>query len=249
MAATLWTSNNLFLFCLHNQRQPAAIEEDRLNKPWRPLPSKRVSRDRINLILLIGYLTSLAFSAQVGGLAESVILALLTYIYNECGGGNSSLLRNLLNAGGVVLYYSGALKVFVTRSGQNTDVQDETLCIWLGIIGAIIFTTIHLQDLRDQEGDAKRGRRTMPLVYGDLACRTSLIIALAFWSFMVPFFWQVTIAGYIVPLIFGVYLMQRITLIRTADGDNRTFKLWSLWVVLLLLTPVAKEWNSTLLLM
>lgn len=241
VAATLWSCTNLLLFCLHNQRQPAAIEEDRYNKPWRPLPSKRVAPDQIVTFFIFGYPMVMAFSAQFGGLTESIFLGLLTVSYNELGGGNTTLFRNLLNAGGVVLYYNGAFKVFTTTSGQRLDIQDGTLLVWLGIIGFIIFTTIHVQDLRDQEGDAKRGRRTIPLVYGDLACRISVTIAIAFWSLMVPMFWRATLAGYVIPLGQGAWLMHRALLIRTADGDDKTFKFWSLWMMSLLLTPITKK--------
>lgn len=39
----LWTWINLLPFSIDNQRRPKAIEEDRINKPWRPMPSGRVS--------------------------------------------------------------------------------------------------------------------------------------------------------------------------------------------------------------
>lgn len=50
------------------------------------------------------------------------------------------------------------------------------------MIGAIIFTTLQTQDMADVHGDAKRGRKTFPLVYGDRAARWSITIPVTVWS-------------------------------------------------------------------
>ena len=44
---------------------------------------------------------------------------------------------------------------------------NEALTWWLAIIGGVIFTTMHVRDMPDIHGDAKRGSLTILLVYGD----------------------------------------------------------------------------------
>ncbi|KAI2471797.1 hypothetical protein F4781DRAFT_77528 [Annulohypoxylon bovei var. microspora] len=47
----LWSWCNIFLFRLHNQRSPETIAEDKLNKPWRPIPAGRLTPDQVKKIL------------------------------------------------------------------------------------------------------------------------------------------------------------------------------------------------------
>lgn len=39
---------------------------------------------------------------------------------------------------------------------------------------------MHSQDMKDQDGDRSRGRRTAPIVLGDVVARST--IAISFWS-------------------------------------------------------------------
>jgi hypothetical protein len=49
-----WTWINLLPFTLNNQRQPAAVMEDTVNKPWRPMPTRmlRLTEARYNVDVL-----------------------------------------------------------------------------------------------------------------------------------------------------------------------------------------------------
>lgn len=42
-ATFLWVWTNLLPFSMNNQSQQCSIVEDRINKPWRPIPSGRIS--------------------------------------------------------------------------------------------------------------------------------------------------------------------------------------------------------------
>lgn len=61
-------------------------------------------------------------------------------------------------------------------AGYGLHDLNETSTTWLAMIGGIIFTTLQMQDMADVHGDAKRRRKTVPLVYGDLAARYSIAI-------------------------------------------------------------------------
>jgi len=55
---------------MDNQRQAESIEEDKFNKPWRPLPSGRMSAGQATKLMLVFYAIALAISAYMGGLSQ-----------------------------------------------------------------------------------------------------------------------------------------------------------------------------------
>ncbi|KAF1972186.1 hypothetical protein BU23DRAFT_590281 [Bimuria novae-zelandiae CBS 107.79] len=71
----IWT--NLLLFNISNQRSPTPTEEDRINKPLRPLPSARLTSEDArllrNLLIALGYgLYSCAALCIIAGPAHDI---------------------------------------------------------------------------------------------------------------------------------------------------------------------------------
>ncbi|KAJ5737964.1 UbiA prenyltransferase family [Penicillium malachiteum] len=64
----IYNWSNSFIFALANQRLPESVEEDRLNKPRRPLPSGRMT--------------------PLGPWDETSLLFTLNWMYNDLGGGD-----------------------------------------------------------------------------------------------------------------------------------------------------------------
>ena len=103
-------------------------------------------------------------------------------------GANQSLLaRNILNAWGYMAFASGANKVACAYS--RAQMRQDSLS-WFFLLGGVIATMIHSQDLYDQEGDAIRGRRTIPLIAGDRVARLKIVFPVAIWLFACPIFWR-----------------------------------------------------------
>ncbi|KAL8651747.1 MAG: hypothetical protein Q9210_003078 [Variospora velana] len=112
----VWTWINLLPFAIDNQRQPAAIAEDSVNKPWRPMPSKRLTEQRARQIMFALYPVAGLTSCYFGGLRQCIALVALGYWYNDRGGADSSfVVRNFINACGFVCYSSGAMEVALGR--------------------------------------------------------------------------------------------------------------------------------------
>lgn len=231
-----WLWINLLLFNIANQRLPSSIVEDRLNKPWRPLPSGRISPVHTrNLLLFVVPFTILMSSLFLGAPTETLLLISLTWIYNDLGGGDENfILRNTVNAVGMSIYGSGAIVVAcgseckVARAGYE----------WIALIGLIVLTTLQVQDMSDQEGDLARGRKTMPLVIGDKLTRWTIGVGVMGWSMGAPFFWKAQVEAYVPCLILGGSLSLRTLLLRSVEADERTWKLWCLWMISLYLLPV-----------
>ena len=86
-------------------------EEDEQNKRDRPLPSKRITwaNARILRWALVPACFALSACYSVECVYASIAFCLLTYAYNEMGGaGGHWVIRNLLNALGVVAFEVGS---------------------------------------------------------------------------------------------------------------------------------------------
>jgi 4-hydroxybenzoate polyprenyltransferase len=160
----VWAWFQLLAFCIDNQKSPASVKEDQINKPWRPIPANLLRSQDAEWLTPIAYSTALMIGASLGGFKQSVVLALAGYCYNNLGGSEKVVERNLLNVLGILCYNTGA--VTVANKGLNFTFT-ENYPLWIAIVAAIIFSTVQIQDFRDQEGDSIRGRKTFPLILGD----------------------------------------------------------------------------------
>ncbi|KAI9794889.1 MAG: hypothetical protein M1816_003018 [Peltula sp. TS41687] len=231
----LCTWINLLPFSIDNQRQPLAIAEDTLNKPWRTLPSKRMTPTQAKRLMFALYPVAFLTSLRIGGIRQSLALIALGYWYNDARGADSScILRNFINACGISCFTSAALEVAL---GHQVPLN-ASFIDWLLIIGAVIFSTVQTQDMYDQAGDSLRGRKTVPLVAGDNVGRWSIAITMAFWSVFCPWYWQSAALGWIATTGVGFLIVFRTLTCRTVRGDKITFKFWNLWMVLLYSLPL-----------
>ena len=90
LLVAFWTWINLLPFAIDNQRQPAAIAEDSLNRPWRPMPSNRLTQKQARQIMFTIYPVAGLTSLYAGGLHQCIPLMVLGYWYNDCGGADIS---------------------------------------------------------------------------------------------------------------------------------------------------------------
>ncbi|KAI9876589.1 MAG: hypothetical protein M1830_006167 [Pleopsidium flavum] len=239
----LWLWLNLLLFNISNQSLPGSVIEDSINKPWRPLPSKRLSLVQARRLLLAIIPAVFITTLYLGGMEVSVVLMVLTWMYNDLGGADENyVIRNLLNLFGFVCYSLGALMV---ACDQRRFSLTPAAYQWLTIVGLIVLTTLQTQDLSDQEGDRARGRRTIPLIMGDWTARWTIALPVVAWSFFCPAFWKLGIYSYIIPVAIGGLVAFRVLMIRSVAGDKLSWKMWCLWTVSLYLLPLCK--NHTVL--
>ena len=181
----------------------------------------------------------------MGGLRECIVLTFLNYWYNDIGGADRGfVIRNLINACGFVCYAAGALEIAVgTTSKFDTEElpRQGVVTQWLSIIGLVIFSTIHAQDLRDRVGDGKRQRRTLPVVIGDQKSRWAVVAPIAAWSLLCPQFWQVGVFGHVMVAVVGLVIVVRTLTKRKVEDDRLTFKVWSVWIISIYALPLIKK--------
>lgn len=227
---------NLLLFNVGNQRQPAAMAEDAINKPWRPLPGKRLSAKEAKQLNWILYPVVVITSLMLGGLRFSLSLMILGCFYNQAGGGDVFYARNFLNAGGYLSFILGAIEV---STGNPDSCFTSAGQRWFLLVGAVIASTGHIQDIPDQQGDRVCGRKTVPLAFGDMNARISIAALVLGWSLVAPAFWKLGAWGHLLPVAFGGSIGMRILMNQKIDveADKRTFLVWNAWVVSLYILP------------
>lgn len=233
-----WVWINLLPFAIDNQRRRAAIREDSVNKPWRPLPSGLVSPTESKHMMLVFYALAFVSSLMLGGMRQHIALVILGYLYNNRGGADrSSVVRNLINGMGFICFGSGAMEIAL---GTSLPTQ-PFLVAWFGLIGLVVSTTVHVQDMSDQMGDRSRGRWTIPLSIGDKASRWTIAAAMAFWISYCPRFWQLSHFQCGATTALGITVIVRTITQRSVQNDKTTFRLWNAWMVTMYLMPLLRK--------
>ena len=238
----IWVWINLLPFNIDNQRQPAAILEDSLNKPWRPMPSKRLTELEAKSIMFVLYPTAVLVSMYSGGLKQCIALNFLGYWYNDCGGSDSSCIsRNLINACGFICFASGAMEVAL---GFPLPLEPYLL-EWFFVIGCVVFSTVQMQDIYDQAGDRLRGRKTVSLVFGDGRTRWLTAICMAFWCIICPWYWNLLLSLRAAFMMLGVTIIGRLLWKRSVEDDKLSFRLWNLWMVFVYTMPLMSYFSRS----
>jgi 4-hydroxybenzoate polyprenyltransferase len=229
------------VFVLANQRLPDAVTEDALNKPWRPIPAGRITMARARRLLIVAVPLSYGAVCVLGGKEETLLLYGLTWMYNDLGGSDEHYaVRNGIIAVAYGLYSAGAMRV-ASGFGEH-DLHGHTYA-WLAIIVAVIFTTMQVQDLKDQEGDRARGRSTAPIDFGDNAARWMVAVPVLAWSVLCPAYWALGALVYGVTAGLGLTVSLRVLLLRNFAADVLTWKLWALWLSALYSLPLVRDYS------
>ncbi|MCJ1353251.1 MAG: hypothetical protein MMC33_003236 [Icmadophila ericetorum] len=224
-----WNWLNCLIFDTANQRLPNSVLEDSVNKKWRPIPSQRLTPNQARRLLLAVIPLVFVVTLYLGGMEETAAMVGLTWMYNDLGGADESyIVRNIINACGFMCYSSGATRVAI---GYGEHSLNATFFVWLAIIGAIIFSTLQMQDMADQKGDAARGRGTLPLVHGDGVSRWTIAVPVLGWSFFCAAFWDLPLYQYVIPVVMGGFLALRVLLLRSVEADKVTWKIWCFWTI------------------
>ncbi len=232
----LWMWLNILAFTVANQRLPSSVAEDSVNKPWRPLPSGRLTLVQARRLLLAVIPILLLFTRVFGGTEVTMLSLLLTWMYNDLGGADDSYItRNVINAMGLTCWSIGTTSV---ACGKGEHTLDPAGYQWFALAGVIIFMTLHLQDLRDQAGDRTRGRRTAPLVWGDGIARWTVAMSVLMWSFVCPVIWGLGVYAFVGPVLIGGTIVVRILLLRSVAADKISWQLWGFWISSIFVLPL-----------
>ncbi|TQN65574.1 Fumagillin beta-trans-bergamotene synthase [Colletotrichum shisoi] len=227
--AVFWIWLHLVVCGISNQRLESSIIEDELNKPWRPLAAKRLTAGQAQRLLLAAVPLAVGVSAALGcGLLPTLSMTTLLWMYNDLDGSSIDIwARNAINTGGII----GA--ALLPRSWA-----------WIAVTGAAVATTVQALDFPDTEGDRARGRKTIPLLYGERVARGGLAVAVLVWSAACPMFWGLRPVFWAAPVGVGGSMAALTVLRRDEKADDVVAKLWCLWMSVLYLLPLLTAWEA-----
>lgn len=237
-AVLAYNWSNLVVFDLANQRSPVSVAEDRINKPWRPIPTGKMSIKQTRRAMLVAVPLSLCLNYYQGVWAQGVLIHIVTWLYNDLRGGDEFLVRELLIAVGYAMFNSGSLKIAGCGRSRHPDCSlNPRGLAWTAIISVVICTTMQIQDLKDQRGDRLRGRKTVVLYLGQRVSRWSIAFFVVFWSCMCARFWSAGPASSSLVMALAALVAWRVVKMQSRPGDGQTWKLWCLWLILLYVLP------------
>lgn len=163
----------LYLYGHTLANQIVGIDEDRVNKPERPLPSGLVSREGAwrRLAVVTGLLIATGFLLGIGRWA---LLWAATYLLLNFFGHRHWFWKNTLPmSAGAVAMLCAAWEM----------VRPLTVVEWRTIlcIAGFVAVTSPIQDFRDIDGDRVLNRRTLPIAVGERRGRILISLALVAW--------------------------------------------------------------------
>ncbi|KAI8633820.1 UbiA prenyltransferase family-domain-containing protein [Xylariaceae sp. FL1651] len=228
---------SVLIFDLANQRSPESIQEDLLNKPWRPIPTGKVTASQARRSMLVAIPLVLLFNYLLGVWRQGLFILVITWLYNDIRGGDE-IVRDLIISIAYGMFNSASLEIAV-GGGEYTDISiSRGGIIWTAIISGVILTTMQVQDLKDQAGDRTRGRQTIALWLGDRFSRISIAFFICFWSVACLFFWDPRPYGYVIPAVSGAVTAYRVLFKKTPREDAATWRWWCFWTITLYLLPI-----------
>ncbi|KAF4562505.1 hypothetical protein EYR36_004166 [Pleurotus pulmonarius] len=233
--AAFWLWIHLFQFCVANQ--VLSPEEDALNKPYRPIPSKLISVPAARALRWSLAPICLGLSWVYGLLNNGVGLALAFALYNEFGLDSYWLSKNLLNAVGSVLWNVGAAKI-ASGGLSNSPISHHNSWMAPYVVALIVTTTSHIQDFRDEAGDLKQGRLTLPILMPKFS-RAITPLILTSWSFGLAHLWLLELRG-TASLLFialGLFTGGRIFLYRSEEDDKFSYRCYLIWLCVAQVLP------------
>lgn len=100
-----WVSVHLFLCVVSNQSVSA--DEDKVNKPYRPIAAGRITESSANRLLVALYCACFLMSYALDLSKTSITLGLLALGYNTFGLSSHWLAKNMFNAAAYVCFEYG----------------------------------------------------------------------------------------------------------------------------------------------
>ncbi|KAI5862503.1 UbiA prenyltransferase family [Durotheca rogersii] len=231
---------NLLSFDLANQRAPESVAEDRINKPWRPIPAGRITSDQTRHLMLISVPLTLCLNYYLGVWEQGLVIHIITWLYNDLRGMDEAFVREILISVGYAMYNSGSLQIAL---GNQANINRNGM-IWTCVISSVILTTMQIQDLKDQAGDRLRGRKTVALFLGDEISRGSIGFFVWFWTCVCAVFWDLSAMSCAVPGIPAAVVTWRVLTRKSWEDDRQSWQLWCLWLLGLYSLPLLGPYNG-----
>ncbi|RAM52606.1 MAG: hypothetical protein C6Y22_04635 [Hapalosiphonaceae cyanobacterium JJU2] len=222
-------------FCIANQI--IGVEEDRINKPDRPIASEKVSYKGALARLAISQILFSVLGLCFGVLEWALLWQLFTFLYHVGRWDKNWFTKGLVIGIGAIAELAAAWELVapITASGWR----------WIFMMGGVWTTLVAVQDFRDIEGDRTIGRSTLPMVIGETASR--VIVSLGF--LLLPVVTHIVLmrpAGNALSVwlcdiglaVWSWIIAFSVIFYRTPEADHRTYMLFTYWYCLVLVSAI-----------
>lgn len=216
----------LYILPFDLSNQLVGIEEDKLNKPYRPLVQGLLSYHAAQ-VRWIAYMALFSMVGYWFHVSEwTVVWQVALTLHNFGGWSRHWLGKNLVMGIGVVAQLAAAWQMVMPLTEQS--------CRWILALAALIMLLISLQDLRDVEGDLAVGRKTLPIAIG--LTQTRYLLGIGFIVLPFVLFWALNLPIRIYPLLWfsalgGVswWIAFRTLCLRSPEADHQSYLLFTYW--------------------
>ena len=172
----------------------------------------------------------------LGALIPPLALVVLSLWYNNLGGAHRDpVTRNLITAFAVAAFGLGALNA----AGESNAVLAAMGNQWVAITMTVVGTSVQVQDFEDTDGNAMRGRKTLPLIIGDVRARWITEVPIVVSSLICPIFWESGVLPFIFFFLEGLHLSWRVIVKRSLCEDKKSWRWWNLWAKTLYILSLA----------
>lgn len=216
----------IFTFCLSNQLN--GVEEDRLNKPDRPLVRGLITRRGAQ----VRWVVAMLLFALLGWWVDVLVWALLwegvIIFHNFLGWSKHWFTKNLAMFLGTVAQLAAAWQIVtpLTPTGWR----------WVLTLAVGVFLLVGLQDLRDVAGDKVVKRKTLPIVFGPKPVRLFLSAGFTLQAVVTHFaLFRPAGNGPVFLLcsaglaILNLVIAARAVLYRSPQADHQTYMMYNYW--------------------
>ncbi|MFQ6618341.1 MAG: geranylgeranylglycerol-phosphate geranylgeranyltransferase [Fidelibacterota bacterium] len=184
---------------------------DAINKPWRPIPSGKIKRERVLYlsIFLFAIGIFLSFWINLTSITISITASALLYLY-------SSRLKGVALAGNLIVSSVAGLAFVYGSAAANRPL--------IGLIPGGFALLFHLgreiiKDIQDWEADRKEKALTLPVRYG---IRYSLRF--------ITIIFSILIAGTLLPFIFKIYNLNYLVTVVLGVDTVLLYTMISMWL-------------------
>lgn len=221
----------IYTFCLANQL--TGIEEDKTNKPHRPLVTGLVTPESARLRLLVTMVLFMLVGSWFGVPVHAALWLLVIVVHNLANLARHWLVKNACMSVGIVVQLGAAWQLVTPLTAQAWR--------WILFPAVVILPLVSLQDLRDMAGDARAGRCTFPQKYGERFTRRFLGVFFGALPLGIHFTLMRPLGdGPLVWLCDGglgllsLLIAVRVLRLRSPGDDHRTYLFLTYWYCALL---------------
>lgn len=218
--------NILYIYQFDILNQIKGIEEDKINKPDRPLASRLINKKQaIKRYIIVSFLY-IIISYKKLVFFESFIWFLVTILYNIVELDKNWFLKTLLMAPAIYTLISADVKILYTINIlKNMELLKKTFV--LIIVGTM---TIFVQEFRDVQGDLKINRITFPIKFGINKSRYYCSFLNVFGMIIINYFcFKNKEYLNIILNTLLLFISVRIVLKTKIIDDKITYDIWCVW--------------------